>query len=50
MASLLAGDQEVITRAIETSVRIKAEIVSADERESGERMLSESWPHRWPRH
>ena len=36
---LLAGDQEVITRAIETSVRIKAEIVSADERESGERML-----------
>ena len=39
MTSLLAGDPEVITRAIETSVRIKAEIVSADERESGERML-----------
>ncbi|MGC2512280.1 MAG: 3-dehydroquinate synthase, partial [Acidobacteriaceae bacterium] len=39
MASLLAGDQAVITRAIETSARIKAEIVSADERESGERML-----------
>src|SRR6185437_4749501 len=39
MDSLLAGDQDVLTRAIETSVRIKAEIVSADERESGERML-----------
>jgi 3-dehydroquinate synthase len=39
MTSLLAGDAEVITLAIETSARIKAEIVSADERESGERML-----------
>jgi 3-dehydroquinate synthase len=39
MTSLLGGDQEVITRAIETSARIKAEIVSADERESGLRML-----------
>jgi 3-dehydroquinate synthase len=39
MDGLLAGDQEIVARAIETSVRIKAEIVSADERESGERML-----------
>ncbi|HVC89411.1 MAG TPA: 3-dehydroquinate synthase [Acidobacteriaceae bacterium] len=37
--SLLAGETETLTRAIETSVRIKAEIVSLDERESGERML-----------
>lgn len=36
---LLAGDEKVLTQAIETSVRIKAEIVSADERESGQRML-----------
>jgi 3-dehydroquinate synthase len=39
MTGLLAGDQEAITRAIETSARIKAEIVSADEREFGLRML-----------
>ncbi|MHB1936526.1 MAG: 3-dehydroquinate synthase [Acidobacteriaceae bacterium] len=39
MTDLLAGDREAITRAIETSVRIKAEIVTADERESGQRML-----------
>ena len=37
--SLLAGNVETVTTAIETSVRIKAGIVSADERESGERML-----------
>lgn len=36
---LLAGDEKIVTRAIEASVRIKAEIVSADERESGRRML-----------
>lgn len=36
---LLASHEKVLTRAIETSVRIKAEIVSADERESGLRML-----------
>ncbi len=39
MTGLLAGDQQAIARAIETSVRIKAEIVTADERESGQRML-----------
>jgi 3-dehydroquinate synthase len=39
LAGLLAGDEEVVTRAIETSARIKADIVSADERESGLRML-----------
>ena len=37
--NLLAGDEETLTKAIETSERIKAEIVSADERESGQRML-----------
>ncbi|MEO6829515.1 MAG: 3-dehydroquinate synthase family protein, partial [Acidobacteriaceae bacterium] len=36
---LLAGDEKLRTRAIEMSVRIKAEIVSADEREGGRRML-----------
>ncbi len=36
---LLAGDQKSLTEAIETSVRIKANIVGADERESGLRML-----------
>lgn len=39
MDGLLAGDEKVATRAIEASVRIKAEIVSTDERESGNRML-----------
>ncbi len=36
---LVAGEEKPLTRAIETSARIKAEIVSADERESGLRML-----------
>lgn len=36
---LLAGEEKALTQAIETSVRIKADIVSADERESGLRML-----------
>lgn len=36
---LLAGDQKALTQAIETSVQIKAKIVSADERERGLRML-----------
>ena len=38
-ASLLCGDRKALTHAIEVSVRIKAKIVSADERESGQRML-----------
>lgn len=37
--ALLAGDLAALTDAIERSVRIKAEIVGADERESGRRML-----------
>lgn len=36
---LLAGEEKTLTQAIETSVRIKAAIVAADERESGQRML-----------
>lgn len=36
---LLAGEQSALTQAIETSIRIKAKIVGADERESGLRML-----------
>lgn len=36
---LLSGDENTLTRAIEGSVKIKAQIVSADERESGRRML-----------
>lgn len=36
---LVAGEERTLTQAIETSVRIKATIVGADERESGQRML-----------
>ncbi|MGC1783843.1 MAG: 3-dehydroquinate synthase [Acidobacteriaceae bacterium] len=36
---LLSGDEKTLTHAIEDSVKIKAAIVSADERESGRRML-----------
>jgi 3-dehydroquinate synthase len=36
---VLDGDEKIRTQAIATSVRIKAEIVGADERESGQRML-----------
>ena len=36
---LLAGEEKSLTQAIESSVRIKAEIVGADELESGQRML-----------
>lgn len=39
MDALLAGDLVALTEAIARSVRIKAEIVGADERESGRRML-----------
>jgi len=38
-ARLLAGDDVALEHAIHESCRIKAEIVSADERESGERAL-----------
>lgn len=36
---LLAGEEKALTDAITASIRIKAEIVGADERESGRRML-----------
>jgi 3-dehydroquinate synthase len=36
---LLASEEKALTQAIESSVRIKAGIVGADERESGQRML-----------
>jgi 3-dehydroquinate synthase len=38
-AQVLAGDQAALTRVIAASVRVKAEVVSLDERESGLRML-----------
>ncbi len=38
-SAMLRGDLDALTRAIHVSVRIKARIVSADERESGQRML-----------
>jgi 3-dehydroquinate synthase len=38
-SALLRGDLQARTQAIRVSVRIKARIVSADERESGQRML-----------
>jgi 3-dehydroquinate synthase len=37
--ALLRGDLNALAQAIHVSVRIKARIVSADERESGQRML-----------
>ncbi|HEX4022601.1 MAG TPA: 3-dehydroquinate synthase [Acidobacteriaceae bacterium] len=37
--ALLRGDLDALTYAIHASIRIKAKIVSADERESGQRML-----------
>ncbi len=39
MASLDRGDEETLTHAIAASCRVKADIVAADERESGERAL-----------
>ena len=39
MEALVARDPEVVMRAVIESCRIKAEIVAADERESGERAL-----------
>ncbi|CAG0963990.1 3-dehydroquinate synthase [Burkholderiales bacterium] len=39
MAALLARDDEALSHAIHESCRIKAEIVAADERETGERAL-----------
>lgn len=37
--ALLAGKIATLTRAIENSIEIKAQVVGADERESGQRML-----------
>ena len=37
--ALLRGDIDALSHAIQASIRIKAKIVSADERESGQRML-----------
>ena len=36
---VLAGDAEALTRVVAASVRVKAEVVSADEREGGLRMI-----------
>ncbi len=38
-AKALAGDAEALTRVVAASVRVKAEVVSADEREGGLRMI-----------
>jgi 3-dehydroquinate synthase len=38
-AAVLAQDPETITRVIAASVQVKARVVAADERETGERML-----------
>jgi 3-dehydroquinate synthase len=38
-AAVLAGDREALTRVVAASVRVKAEVVNADERESGVRMI-----------
>jgi 3-dehydroquinate synthase len=38
-AAVLAGDVEALTRVVVDSVRVKAEVVSADEREGGLRMI-----------
>ena len=38
-ALVLAGDREALTRVVAASVRVKADVVSADERETGVRMI-----------
>ncbi len=38
-AAVLAGEGEALTRVVAASVRVKAEVVSADEREGGLRMI-----------
>jgi len=38
-AAVLSGDAEALTRVVVDSVRVKAEVVSADEREGGLRMI-----------
>jgi 3-dehydroquinate synthase len=38
-AAVLGGDQAALTHVVAASVRVKAEVVSADERESGVRMV-----------
>jgi 3-dehydroquinate synthase len=38
-AAVLAGDREALTRVVAASVRVKADVVSADEREGGLRMI-----------
>ena len=38
-AKVLAGDREALTRVVAASVRVKADVVSADERETGVRMI-----------
>jgi 3-dehydroquinate synthase len=38
-AAVLAGDRDALTHVVAASVRVKADVVSADERESGLRMI-----------
>jgi 3-dehydroquinate synthase len=38
-AAVLSGDREALTRVVAASVQVKADVVSADERESGVRMI-----------
>jgi 3-dehydroquinate synthase len=38
-AAVLSADREALTRVVAASVRVKADVVSADERESGVRMI-----------
>ena len=38
-AGILGGDREALTRVVVDSIRVKAEVVSADEREGGLRMI-----------
>jgi 3-dehydroquinate synthase len=38
-AAVLAGDRDALTHVVAASVRVKADVVSADERESGLRMV-----------
>ncbi len=38
-AAVLAGDREALTRVVAASVRVKADVVNADERELGVRMI-----------
>ena len=47
--ALMARDRAALAHAVRRSCEIKAQVVGADERESGLRAILNFWPHVWPR-